>query len=197
MAKRRLAIIGPLLGELNARVYTGIVRQLAFELGEISNTLLELKRGLIEAKLAARDSGAATPAEQFALNQLAIGGVRYFEYFVRTFADKGGVATAGPNALPFDADAAVGSAPLLPVASVVVEDDECRVYLVAYFQGASPSFCARRRRPRARCAASFSSASRAPSRARAPFHCSRGIAYLVSSPIVNIVETYSHATQNK
>ena len=43
MAKRRIAILGPVLGELNARVYTGIVRQLSFELGEISNTLLEVK----------------------------------------------------------------------------------------------------------------------------------------------------------
>ena len=91
-----------------------------------------LQRALIESKLAARESRAATPAEQFALNQLALGGVRYFEYFVRTFADKGGVATEGPNALPFDADAAVGNAPLPPVADVVVEDDECRVRRLNY-----------------------------------------------------------------
>ena len=136
MAKRRLAILGPILLELNARVYTGIVRQLSFELGETSSQVFDLKRALVAAKLVSRDPPLATAAEQFTLNQLALAAIRQFEFFVRTFADKGGVATAGPNALPYDPAAAVGVASLIPVEEVVVDDDDCRVFLVAYFQAA-------------------------------------------------------------
>ena len=83
MHQRRVALLEPILGELNERVFHATCCQLAFELGECYGDMLELKMARIDAKAHQNKHYTPSATETRKCNTFADKGVQNFARFVR------------------------------------------------------------------------------------------------------------------